>query len=280
MRSTVQSLSTTLLTILAGLILVWCSGIHAVAGTPSEQDRRGLTSGGFQLEAALAQPVVAVGEPITLRLVCRNVTGVPLISWQAVCWLSLRDSSGNEIPMRLRSEVEIDVSMTRIAVPPGGESVLEYPVSEMYDLSTVGEYEITANRRVLRLDGEGLADAVSNTVVLTVSDNPQNAQATAAPNLTSENRKTAKSLDASAKPRLVAVRPILQRHGCRLTWDASMGEATVSTANGQRAIIRANSDVLVVGSGEMKMWSPAKVVNGRLHAPGDAISQIVWLCAG
>ncbi|MCL5104626.1 MAG: copper amine oxidase N-terminal domain-containing protein [Armatimonadetes bacterium] len=239
----------------------------------------GVVSEGFQLTAELAHPVVAPGEPVVMTLTIHNVSQKELVLMESYpehdYTLNILNAHGDLLqPTKDTSSVWRNISKQ---VLPGSHIVYNYSLDKVYDLSTAGDYYITAGQKVFRLDGEGYADVVSNTVVLTVTDNPQNAQAATSRSIPSKNERAAKSHDACAKPRLVDVRPILVRQGCSLVWSADKRKATV-VARGFSATIQADSNVMVVAGKKVKMWGPAKLVNGQLRAPGDAVSKITARC--
>ena len=63
-----------------------------------------------------------------------------------------------------------DTNGRAISIPPGEMVTRTFDIYWLYDLSAVGEYRITAVRRIAAPGG--WAYVVSNTVVLTVTPNP------------------------------------------------------------------------------------------------------------
>jgi hypothetical protein len=235
---------------------------------------RGVVSEGFTLEIELEKPTVVPGRPVILRLLLTNRTDETLHFAESGpirdYWLDVKDGQGK----RLCAEQDIrDADARSIqSLAPLDERSYKYRVDRMYDISSPGTYTITASRQVLRLDGQGFGNVVSNTVKLVISEDQQLALGSTRPK--SRNAGEVAPSNSGAKPRLVPVRSLLEDRACRVVWDSSLRQVTVMTANGLRAIIKAGSDTLVLSGRSFKMWSPATVVSGRLYAPGDALSQI------
>lgn len=256
------------------------------------EKNKGLISEGFLLYAELEKPVVAPGQPVVLRLSLMNTTDknldLSLGDPEQDYWIDLKNARGERLSDVVDRFVVKDASgftwpksSDKVVLPlePGKKHTYEYPISKIFNLSALGEYHITASRKVYRLDGVGYADVVSDTVILTVSDNPQNPQAAVSQSIPCKNEKVTKPINTDTSPQLVEVRPILERQGCSLMWNADKGKVTV-TARGFSATFQVGSSILVVDDRKMKMSSPAILVNGRLRAPSDAVSQITARCGG
>lgn len=255
-------------------------------GVFAEQNKGGISEG-FTLRAELKQSVVAPGQPVTLSLSLLNCSSATLLSAEPypdpAYLLDVRNAKGERLSRIVEKDQfgyvwpSTNEGCIVFPVAPGESRAREYVV-KAYDMSEPGVYQITVAQGVFRLDGEGGAHVVSNTALLTVAANPQVIRAASVGSVPSKNGRIIRPRGADAHPRLIEVRTVLERHGCRLRWYPASAEAAVSAANGTRAAITANSNILVLDGKKVRMWSAAKVVNGQLQAPGDAVSQITARC--
>jgi len=147
---------------------------NAAARTKSIIERRGLISEGFVLTAALEKSTVAPGQAVGLSLALDNCTPEVLRLWEEYPELGDRlivlNARGDQLPPTRYGSVAGRV-VWRDA-QPWEMLAYTYGLNDMYDISAVGEYRITASRRVPRLDGNGWTEVVSNTVVLRVVEQP------------------------------------------------------------------------------------------------------------
>jgi len=143
---------------------------NAAARTKSTMDRRGLIAEGFRLTAAFQNSTVAPGQPVGLSFALENRTAQALRFWESYPELDYNlivlNARGDQLPATRDGSAV--VSMVWRDAQPGEVLAYTYALDEMYDISAVGKYRITASRRVPRLDGNGWTEVVSNTVVLKV----------------------------------------------------------------------------------------------------------------
>jgi len=241
---------------------------------------RGRESEGFRLDALLVTAVVAPGQRISLRLTLWNVTDAILHFGEG--------SPEHDFALIVENDQGKQLSPTKDTsfgsalyrdIQPGESLEYLYHVDRMYDLSAIGRYRITASMRVPRLDGEGWTDVVADTVVLTVSEQPQTGGPSAAIPAT-ERRATASTKPpvARVEPRMLAVRPVLEDHGFNVVW-RDKEKTLVATSGDVTATFRAGSNLLVVDDQNINMGRPARLVKGRLEAPVHAISLVTKLPA-
>ena len=209
--------------------------------------------------------------PLTLYNATQGVLGVSESYPEHDYVLTITDGRGQIIPpIGDASEVARNISRW---LQPGEQITDEYNLKRMYNLTSPGCYTITATRRVPRLDGEGIAGVSSGEAVLTISADPLLVQTsrTAPPAACDIERPGASA--GNAGPRMVAVRPILERHGFRVAWN-SIERMMMASKGRLVAKVEADKDTMVLAGENVKMGQPAKIVNGQLCAPGQAISLI------
>jgi hypothetical protein len=274
----------TLLVMIASFcaLLIFYWGEKRAAGSPvSKAPDWGTVSEGFRARAELPQPVVTVGQLGKLRLTIQNTAAAPLLLAESYpehdYSLTVTDARGELIAPTADASSVWKRILRR--VEPGEEIADEYDLKKMYDLPGVGDYSIGAKRRVFRLDGEGTADVESNTVVLTVCEDSDTAKAS--PPIRGEGSEpgiVAKAFKPTRIPALVAVRPILERHGFRVTWNPRAQRLT-ATKGKLAATIETGKDAIFLAGAKVELTQPAMLVNGQLCAPGQAISQITTFAA-
>ncbi len=274
----------------ATLLVAHPSSGFAQTGSASS-DAWGPVTQGFQVHLALAESVSSAETsvptrpsetPVTLRFALENVTAELLVVMESYpeyhYRLTVTDAFGDALPCTA-GPFAAQRRMTRV-VEPGETIVEDYNLISMYGQLPDGEYTITARRiEVFRLDGEGVDEVESNPIAIVISRG-QTTQIASRPGgggASSTAKRTGPQL--ARRPGLLAARPILERHGFRVRWDAA--KQTLAASKGKVvATIQAQRNVMMLGRQETRMAKPAKVVKGQLSAPGQAISMITSLGGG
>jgi hypothetical protein len=151
--------------------------VIALPGSAQTVDmgKRGLPGNGIILISLAQKNSVAPGEQNTLRLRMYNEGQQPqnfIAAWPlAVFSLIVEDEDGHLVSQIKKLGPGVHGgSLTTGQLAPNHETFTEYPLSQMYDLSHIGAYRITAMRKILTPDNKDTIDVVSNTVILHVSD--------------------------------------------------------------------------------------------------------------
>jgi hypothetical protein len=215
------------------------------------------------------EPSALAAGAILLRFTIQNATSEPLLladSFAEVNYrLAVRTASGDTVS-QTRPEPPA-VSQCVREVQPGEVLVCDYDLTKMCDALADGEYSIIGRRYVGKLDGEGMDEVESNTIAILVCADQASQQPPPSGGTVVSTAQTASG------PRLVAARPILERHGFRVTWDAAKRVMTAKKDN-LVATVGADKDVMVLAGQNIKLSKPARIVKGRLLAPGQALSVI------
>ena len=255
-----------------------CGGPAQAGGMPS--DGWGPVTQGFALGLELS-PEAGPGARVMLRFALQNVTSEPLFVAAAHpeydYRLTVTDAHGEMVaPIR---EVLDAWGCVVLEVAPGEEVTADYDLTSMYGPLPDGEYSVVARRYVFRLDGEGTDEVESNPIAIVVSGG-QTTQIASRPS-GGGTPGTAKGAgpQLARGPGLLAARPILERHGFRVAWDAAKQAMTASKGK-VVATIHAHKNVMLLGRQQAPMGKPARIVKGRLSAPGQAISMITGLGGG
>ena len=235
---------------------------------------------GFSLRLEFAGE--AAPDPrVMLRFALRNVTSEALLVDDAYpehdYRLTVTDAAGQVIaPTGDASRVW---ARAVLEVAPGEELTADYDLTRMYGPLPDGEYSIVARRYVPRLDGEGMDQVESNPIAIAVSGGQTTQIASRPSGGGSSGATKGAGLELARGPDLLAARPILERHGFRVAWDAAKQAMTASKGK-VVATIQAHKNVMVLGRQEAPMGKPARIVKGQLSAPGQAISMITSLGGG
>jgi len=113
------------------------------------------TNGHVQVTASVAKGNFAVGEPITLKLVLKNNTDDDLVMTSAGARsdyeLVVRNGEGKLAPLTKAGERHqqnrgFRISVGRVILKPGEEREDTISVTELYDLSTPGNYSLFVKR--------------------------------------------------------------------------------------------------------------------------------------
>ncbi len=228
-----------------------------------------------------SQAEAAPQRQVMLRFSLRNVTSEPLVVADAYpehdYRLTVTDASGQVIvPIGNASAVGRRVMLE---VGPGEELTADYDFTSMYGPLPDGEYSIVARRYVFRLDGEGTGEVESNPIAIALSRGRATQIASRPGGGGAPGTTKGAGPQLARTPGLLAVRPVLERHGFRVRWDAA--KQTMTASKGKVvATIQAQRNVMMLGRQETRMAKPAKVVKGQLSAPGQAISMITSLAGG
>jgi hypothetical protein len=241
----------------------------AEAGIDSEGVSWGAVTEGFAVGAQLAPESDEATQLGRLRLVIVNVSQEPLLL--AVAHpeynyrLTVTGPDGKVVVPRF--EVLNAWGNQLLVVKPGEELVSEYDLDRMYELTQEGEYRIEARRAVGRLDGEGGRYVTSGPVRVVLSGG----------RLYPVIRQTAQQGADAGPPRnessipMVVARDVLERQGYRVTWDPKERAAKASRGS-VVVLIKADSPVMSFGGRSVAMGREAQLIDGRLCAPGNAIS--------
>jgi hypothetical protein len=233
---------------------------------------------------SVSRPEAAPGARVMLRFLrfaLRNVTSEALLVDNAYpehdYRLTVTDAAGEVIaPTGDASRVW---ARGVLEVAPGEELTADYDLTRMYGPLPDGEYSIVARRYVPRLDGEGMDQVESNPIAIAVSGGQTTQIASRPSGGGSSGATKGAGLELARGPDLLAARPILERHGFRVAWDAAKQAMTASKGK-VVATIQAHKNVMVLGRQEAPMGKPARIVKGQLSAPGQAISMITSLGGG
>jgi hypothetical protein len=177
--------------------------------------------------------------------------------------LTLRNADGDTIPPT-RDASEFGGRVT-LVVQPGEAIVEEYDFTKMYGVFPDGDYSVVARRYVFRLDGEGCSEVESNPMTIAMSGGKVSQE------LSASGASPAAKVESASQPPLVAVRAILERHGFQVAWDAN-GRALRAAKGSSLAVIAAGSSVMSFAGQDLRMGREARLIEGRLCAPGNAIS--------
>jgi hypothetical protein len=142
------------------------------AQVKSLMDVRSAPLGGFQLTSALFESRVGSKGPVALTVTLQNLSSQTLSCWETSpefdIGLIVEGPQGALLPNVRRRVFKSEGRAINIL--PGGKVTRTFDIYWLYDLSAVGEYRITAVRRIPAPGG--WACVVSNTVVLAVTPNP------------------------------------------------------------------------------------------------------------
>jgi hypothetical protein len=137
----------------------------------------GAVSEGFELYAQVEPVAYQPGQPVLLKLIIRNSTGMVLTLVETGpekdYRLIIKDGRGRDVPLTKYGENLMrnvgTVKREVIKVSPRQElnSILE--VHKIYEIAPGNTYFITARRNVFKQNGKGLAEVVSNTVQVKVT---------------------------------------------------------------------------------------------------------------
>jgi hypothetical protein len=127
----------------------------------------GAASGHFRLSIAPEQPRYAIGDPIRLTVVLKNVSGKTVLLWTIGAMrfyqMDVRVPTPAWLPFRPQAQMtalgrdetaERDVSVVGREVPDGYEWKEEIEISKLFDMSAVGEYRIIFLCRQPRPEGD------------------------------------------------------------------------------------------------------------------------------
>jgi hypothetical protein len=280
----------------ASLFIVLSIGTNAFGQNASITQESGPVMWGFQLSSELTQPVISdegevtypsgatnfaanSGAKLAVKLVIKNVSNdiLKIVDSYPEHDYQMSVLSPNGEVLKTLRDTSAVARRTILSLNPGEVLISYYDLTRMYDLLKSGEYTLIARRKVLRTDGEGFGDLESNTVVLNISDTSV-AKKSPSSAIGSGGKSTsssilARSSNSDEKSFLIPIRPVLERHGFKVAWEASK-RAITATSGKITAKIEADKDILLIGKQFVKMTKPAKLVNGQLCAPGQAISQI------
>jgi hypothetical protein len=246
---------------------------HASSGRGrAPSSARGAVREGFQLLLDLPESPPTAEAPVLLRLGLQNVSDQVLLvaesSPQHDYRLSVATASGETVaPTRDPGPIERRVLRE---VLPGEVLVDQYDLTKMYGVLPDGGYSIVARRCVLRLDGEGTVEIESARIAISVS----RGQVWQIPSTPAAS--PAAKVESASQPPLVAVRAILERHGFQVAWDAN-GRALKAAKGSSLAVIAAGSSVMSFAGQDLRMGREARLIEGRLCAPGNAISLLTWI---
>jgi hypothetical protein len=234
---------------------------------------------GFQLQAQLVEAPVAPGdgesllpyEPI-LRLTFRNATDRTLVVWdtspEVNYDLTIRSAAGGVV--KPLSELPGGIARNmRLNIQPGETLVSDYHLIRVYGVLADGEYTIVARRGVISWEGEGRSYLVDS-LPLRVAVSGGRMSELPASTIGSDAMGKVPALSESG---MLAVRPILERHGFQLVWDGKK-RAMTATKGKLVAVVTAEREAMVLAGQETEIGRPAKIINGQLSAPGQAISLI------
>ena len=132
-------------------------------------------SEGFQLLAKVERVPTDSGDSLVLKLTMKNVTTETLRLIKTVpeklYQVTVTNDRGEPLPLTeygKRRREAVPGARIVLRVGPGEEVQQEIPLDKMYDLTGKGTYSLTVKRNVLKRQGEGFAEVVSNTVKFTV----------------------------------------------------------------------------------------------------------------
>ncbi len=160
-----------------GCLTVTITGIaRHVEGQDMKDKSSGQSDNDVELIASVARERFAINEPVLLKLVLKN-NGLEerrLVSRGATkdYKIEVKVEHGKVAPLTkaghdLTKDERFSISTGRIGLAPNEERADEISVSELYDLSTPGTYEIVAKRRG-PVVGEKSGHIVSNKVTITI----------------------------------------------------------------------------------------------------------------
>jgi hypothetical protein len=164
-----------------GCLLVCCRSAYAEP-TPWDEGPGGLVTEGLQLTAELLTPVVAPGQPVIIRLTCRNVTDapvqLPLLSPEHAYLFAIEYPGGGKGYGPDMPGCKLEPIIT---LQPGSVNVVDLTLTGgdvrapqlKFRFLKEGEYAIKAIRGVNKLHGEGAAALVSNPATLLVTSDPK-----------------------------------------------------------------------------------------------------------
>ncbi len=136
-------------------LLVPCV-VLAQGDAPVGSREWGAVSGRFQLSITAERSQYAVGDPIRITAVLKNVSGQPALLWRVAAtryyqmdvrlpapdWLPFR-TQARLTPLGREETAPREVSFMGGEVPEGYEWKEEIELSKLFDMSAVGEYRIT-----------------------------------------------------------------------------------------------------------------------------------------
>ncbi len=267
--------------VFAGLCCV-CDTSHAANkdDVPQLENRMGVVSEGFVLTAELESASVVVGNPVMLKLVLWNASKKKLV---------IDDSNptadyslhffGATPPVVVGSATDrITWRNVDMDVEPGQKIAASFAIDKKFQL-TPGIYKFVATRAVRRLDGNGYADVVSNSVELTIL--PKSSQIAKPASAPSGSRQASShsSRGKQAKDPMINIRGILEREGFVVHWDSEAKMVTAAAAHGCAASIVAGSRKMVLRGESVQMGRSARIDKGRIYVPKSDVSRIIASCS-
>lgn len=133
---------------------------------------QGIISEGINLKAELAEQTVASGDGVTLKLTLENVDkserSVSQTSPENDYAIFIIDPYGMSFKYESKSPTYTSRCIDH-RLKQNEKITDDFVISNIRKFMGRGEYKITVGRKIPRLDGEGFADVISNTVVLTVT---------------------------------------------------------------------------------------------------------------
>jgi hypothetical protein len=150
----------------------------ASAKTAETMEQRGLPVDGVVLIASVKMCAIAPGDPVMLILSLHNqgrqpqhfgISSNPSINFPLI----IQNSKGQQVSLIQPITRGRGSSLTSMLSPNRDLSTI-YPISQNYDLSAIGTYRITTIFRIFTPDVQHQSDVVSNTVILTVSNDLSN----------------------------------------------------------------------------------------------------------
>jgi hypothetical protein len=165
-------------------LLVLGVAVNVMIATGSHQgsnlsghEKKAANSTGFRLSLVIKNNQVKLHEPVLIDFLIRNVTKTTLVLEETVPErqydIVIKDWSGKLVALTergraLQNNKGQDFRVLPLRVKPHAQNKDTIDVASLYDLAVPGVYQVSATRRVQKLNSSLWTDVSSNTLTITV----------------------------------------------------------------------------------------------------------------